>query len=94
VPTGGDAWTINVGRAGMRPDPITGELYLNEHAPSLRALYDLGDPARSRVMHSTGQSGLPWSRHYRGMVRRWARVEYLPLWPGPATPAERLTLQP
>jgi penicillin amidase len=94
VPTGGDAWTINVGRASMRPDAQTGELYLNEHAPSLRALYDLGDPARSRVMHSSGQSGLPWSRHYRDMLRRWARVEYLPLWPDPATPAEGLTLQP
>jgi penicillin amidase len=94
VPTGGDAWTINVGRASMRPDAQTGELYLNEHAPSLRALYDLGDPARSRVMHSSGQSGLPWSRRYRDMLWRWARVEYLPLWPGPSAPADVLTLRP
>jgi penicillin G amidase len=80
VPTGGDNFTINVGRVGIKPDGTTGELYLNEHAPSLRAIYDLGDLSRSRVMHSTGQSGLPWLRQYRSFAAAWARVEYLPLW--------------
>jgi penicillin G amidase len=92
TPTGGDTYTLNVGRVGVKPDATTGELYLNEHAPSLRAIYDLGDPSQSRVMHSTGQSGLPWLRHYRSFVGPWARVEYVPLWsaqavqtrPGPA----------
>jgi penicillin G amidase len=93
-PTGGDAYTLNVGRVSVKPDPTTGELYLNDHAPSLRALYDLGDASQSRVMHSTGQSGLPWSRHYRDFAPRWARVEYLPLW-GTARPAAAsLRLQP
>lgn len=80
APTGGDTYTLNVGRVGVKPDATTGELYLNEHAPSLRAIYDLGDPSQSRVMHSTGQSGLPWLRHYRSFVGHWARVEYVPLW--------------
>ncbi len=82
VPTGGDSYTLNVGRVGVKPDGTTGELYLNEHAPSLRAIYDLGDLSQSRVMHSTGQSGLPWLRQYRSFVGPWARVEYLPLWGG------------
>ncbi len=97
VPTGGDSYTVNVGRVGVKPDGATGELYLNEHAPSLRALYDLGDPSQSRFMHSTGQSGLPWLRHYRSFVGPWARVEYLSLWGAPQTPSARggsLQLQP
>jgi penicillin amidase len=80
VPTGGDTYTLNVGRVGVKPDATTGELYLNEHAPSLRAIYDLGDLSQSRVMQSTGQSGLPWLRHYRSFVGPWARVEYVSLW--------------
>ena len=31
-------------------------------------------------MHSGGQSGLPFSAHYRDFVARWAKVEYVPLW--------------
>jgi penicillin amidase len=92
VPSGGDSYTINVGRVGIKPDPTTGELYLNEHAPSLRALYDIGDPSQSRFMHSTGQSGLPWSARYRDFARPWAGVKYLPLWQG--DPVSSLTLLP
>jgi penicillin amidase len=84
TPVGGDTYTVNVGQVRLRPDPTTGELYLDEHGPSLRALYDLGDPSRSRVMHSTGQSGNPFAAHYRDFVLPWTRVEYVPLWNAPA----------
>lgn len=95
VPTGGDTFTLNVGRVGVKPDADTGELYLNDHAASLRAIYDLGDPARSRVMHSSGQSGLPWSRRYRDFADAWARVAYVPLWPAADdAPAQVQRLQP
>jgi penicillin G amidase len=80
APVGGDTFTVNVSRVTFRPDPTTGELYLGDHGPSLRALYDLGDPAQSRFMHSSGQSGLPWLAHYRDFVGPWARVDYVPLW--------------
>lgn len=80
TPVGGDTYTINVSRVGLRPDPTTQELYLDEHGPSLRALYDLGDPAQSRVMHSTGQSGNVFSPLYRDFVGPWARLEYVSLW--------------
>ena len=81
TPVGGDTFTVNVSRVGLRPDPTTGELYLDEHGPSLRALYDLADPARSRVMHSTGQSGIVFSPLYRSFVQPWQQVDYVPLWP-------------
>jgi penicillin amidase len=92
APVGGDTFTVNVSRVTFRPDPTTGELYLNEHGPSLRALYDLGDPAQSRFMHSSGQSGLPWAAHYRDFVGPWSRVEYVPLWQGEAV--RTLVLRP
>jgi len=80
---GGDTHTVNVSRVGLKPDATTGELYLDEHGPSLRALYDLGDRTQSRVMHSTGQSGLFFAPQYRSFVKPWAAVQYVPLW-GPA----------
>jgi penicillin amidase len=93
APVGGDTHTVNVGRVNLKADSVTGEHYLDEHGPSLRALYDLGDRSRSRFMHSSGQSGLPWSRHYRDLLPRWVQVQDLPVWPQ-AAPAEVLTITP
>lgn len=92
TPVGGDTYTVNVSRVVLRPDAATGELYLNDHGPSLRALYDLADPRQSRVMHSSGQSGLPWSARYRAFVDSWTRVEYVPLWTEAADAAHGGTL--
>ena len=80
TPVGGDTYTVNVGRVSLRPDATTGEHYLDEHGPSMRALYDLGDPTQSRVMLSTGQSGIVLSPLYRRFVKPWAEVGYRPLW--------------
>jgi penicillin amidase len=77
----------------VKPDSVTGEPYLNEHGPSLRALYDLGDRSRSRFMHSGGQSGLPWSAHYRDFLPRWVQGKDVPLWPQ-AAPVAVLTVKP
>jgi len=93
TPVGGDTYTVNVARVSMQPDAATGELYLNEHGPSLRALYDVGDPARSRVMTSSGQSGIVLSPLYRRFVQPWATVRSVPLWPA-EPPEATLTLQP
>ena len=84
TPVGGDTYTINVSRVGLTADKTTGELYLGEHGPSLRALYDLGDPAESRIVHSSGQSGLPFAAGYRDFMQPWAKVQDLPLWGGVA----------
>ena len=93
VPVGGDTHTVNAARVGLRPDATTGELYLDEHGPSLRAVYDLGDPAQSRFMHSTGQSGIVFSPFFRNFVQPWAAVQYVPVWPQGA-PVEVLVVKP
>lgn len=80
APAPGDTFTIDAGRVSLVPDPRTGELYLNEHGPSYRGLYDLADPARSRFVTSTGPSALPWSLAYRRFFAKWARNETLALW--------------
>ena len=74
--TGGDNYTVNVARYHLKGD----EPYLNEHAASLRAIYDLKDAANSSVMHSSGQSGLVLAPEYRGFVGPWTAVRDLPLW--------------
>jgi hypothetical protein len=47
-------------------------------------------------MHSSGQSGLPWSSRYRSFLQRWAGVDHVPLWPaaGEATAGGTLVLKP
>ena len=70
-----------------------GERYLSEHGPSFRGLYDLADPSKSRVMHSTGQSGIVFSPLYRRFVAPWAGVRDVPLWADGA-PAHVLELAP
>jgi penicillin G amidase len=92
APVGGDTYTLNVSRVGLTPDKTTGELYLGEHGPSLRALYDLGDPAQSRIVHSSGQSGLPFAAAYRNFMQTWVKVEDVPLWGGAAV--HTLVLKP
>ncbi len=94
TPVGGDTHTVNVSRVGLRPDTTTGELYLDEHGPSLRAIYDLSDPAQSRVMHSSGQSGIVFSSLYRSFVQPWAAVQYVPLWPALDAPLQVLVVKP
>jgi penicillin amidase len=93
TPVGGDTYTVNVSRVRFDPGATGAVLYLDEHGPSLRALYDLADPAQSRFMHSTGQSGIFWSPLYRHFVEPWSRVEYLPLWPKTES-TEVLVLKP
>jgi len=76
VPSAGDTYTVNVGRNQMDDDAHP---YANRHAPSLRAIYDLGSPDRSLYIHAGGQSGNPLSRHYRSFTDAWARGDYAPM---------------
>jgi penicillin amidase len=76
VPTGGDTYTVNVGRYNLRDEK---EPFTSRHAASLRALYDLSDLENSRFIHSTGQSGNVLSPLYANFNQRWADVAYLPM---------------
>jgi penicillin amidase len=81
VPVGGDSHSINATRVGLKPDSQTGELFLVEHAPSLRAVYDLADPSRSRFIHSSGQSGIALTPDYRSFSPLWAAGKQVSVWP-------------
>jgi penicillin amidase len=76
VPTPGDAYSVNVGRNDIRNEAAP---FLNLHAASLRAIYDLGDLDNSLFIHSTGQSGNVLSPLYDNFAAPWANVEYLPM---------------
>jgi penicillin amidase len=76
VASPGDAYTVNVGRSNFEDDA---DPYGNRHAASLRAIYDLADPQASLFIHPGGQSGNPFSAHYRSFAGAWARGEYVPM---------------
>lgn len=91
VPVAGDTYTVNAMRVSL--SGADGERYRSTHGPSLRALYDLAERANSRVIHSSGQSGLPWAGAYRDMAQPWAEGRSLPLWPQGEAAAAGGTLQ-
>ncbi|MCY1292886.1 Penicillin amidase [compost metagenome] len=90
MPTGGDTYTVNVGRHNLRDEKAPFE---NTHAASVRALYDLADLPGSRFMDSTGQSGNALLPRYRDWTGKWAAVEYVTMPLAPAQ-ADALTLVP
>jgi penicillin amidase len=67
---------VNVGSGDFNDEA---EPFASRHAPSLRAISDLGDPQASVFIHSGGQSGNPLSAHYRDFAPAWARGEYVPM---------------
>jgi penicillin amidase len=73
VPSGGDNYTLNRGRAEFAEEPP----FANKHAASYRAIYDLADLDRSLYVQTTGQSGNAFSPFYRSFAQRWARGEYI-----------------
>lgn len=76
VETNGGAYTLN------RADGLPGTgplLFPDTHAAGYRAVYDLGDPAASRFMVATGQSGNPLSPHYRDLTPLWRDNQYVGL---------------
>lgn len=93
VPMAGDTHTVSATQVGLRPDARSGAVFQIGHSASLRAVYDVGDRARSGVMHSSGQSGNVFSPRYRDFIGPWSRGELLPLWPQGA-PAAVLVLKP
>ena len=91
VPSHGDSYTVNVGQynAGEARGP-----FVNRHAASLRAVYDLADLEQSRFIYQTGQSGLVFSPRYRDMSSAWAQTGYRALQRTPARWVHQLTLAP
>ncbi len=76
VPFPGDAFTVNVGRPVLNNPKAP---FQANHAPSLRAIYDLNDPEQSVFMFPTGQSGWVQSQRYRNLSAPWANNHAVPL---------------
>jgi len=70
---GGDAFTVSA--AGFDPEAP----YRTIVSASYRQLIDTKDWSSGRAIHGSGQSGLPFHRHYRDLVTMWAKVEYHPM---------------
>ncbi len=71
-PTGGDLFTVNNG--GFSRDTFSQII-----VASYRQVIDLHDWDQSVAIHTTGQSGLPFHRHYRDQVPLWATGGYHPM---------------
>jgi penicillin amidase len=52
------------------------ESYEVTDLPSLRAIYDLSDFNRSVTVHTTGQSGHAYHKHYDDMASLWVSIQY------------------
>jgi len=65
---------------------------------SMRMIIDLSDFAKSISIHTTGQSGHPYSENYDDMIDLWRKIEYHPmLWARgqvEAATVQRLILKP
>ncbi|MGE5250397.1 MAG: penicillin acylase family protein [Bacteroidota bacterium] len=47
--------------------------------PSMRMIVDLGDLTNSLTVHTTGESGHAFTRHYADMAPMWAGIQYYPM---------------
>lgn len=47
--------------------------------PSMRMIVDFSDLSRSLSVHTTGQSGHPYSPHYGDMIDLWRNIQYHPM---------------
>jgi penicillin amidase len=45
----------------------------------MRVIYDVSDFDNSLSIHTTGQSGHPFSEHYGDMIDMWRTIQYRPM---------------
>ena len=88
--SGGDNYTVNVGSFS----PSTGQFpFRHRHGASLRAVYDLGELARSQFALAGGQSGHMASPHYVDQLESWRDGGYFEA-SDVSKAVHRLTLRP
>jgi penicillin amidase len=73
VPSPGGTYTLNRGQVDFNSEPP----FANRGAASCRAIYDLSNLENSQFIHTTGQSGNPFSPLYRSFAERWSKGEYI-----------------
>lgn len=73
VETDGGDHTVNRGQTRQGgPSP-----YSHVHGSGYRAVYDLSNLDNSRYIIATGQSGNPFSSHYRDLLDRWLSGDFV-----------------
>ncbi len=73
VPTGGGSGIVNAtGWSASQPFAV-------RSLPSLRVIIDMADLENSCAIHTTGQSGHPFSPHYADLINDWRFIRYHPL---------------
>ena len=78
---------LDIGPFGISGSPTTANAQAYKlynpfevtNGPSYRALFDLGDLDRSKIVLPTGQSGNPMDRHYRDQVPLYNSGRYRPV---------------
>ncbi|MEO4040919.1 penicillin acylase family protein [Hoeflea sp. CAU 1731] len=80
VASPGGPYTIDRGMPEFGSD----KPYENALGTSMRAVYDLADLDQSTFMTSTGQSGNPFSKHYRDFAEPWSNAQAFTISTDPA----------
>jgi len=73
VETDGGDHTINRGQTRQGGHAPNSHI----HGSGYRAVYDLGNLDNSRYIIATGQSGNPFSHHYRDLLDRWRNGDFI-----------------
>ncbi len=73
-PTGGSKGIVNATGYSV------GKTFAVRTLPSEREIVDLSDLDKSLAIHTTGESGHAYSKHYDDMAPLWAKVKYYPMW--------------
>lgn len=74
-PTGGSSDTVNNAAWSIE----TGNFTVTAWLASMRMIVDLSDFTKSVAIHTTGQSGHPYSKHYDDMIGLWLNMKYHPM---------------
>ena len=72
APIAGGRYTVNV--SGISNNPAS--LNQSSFGASYRGIFDMSTPDKSLFVQPTGQSGNPFSKHYRDLFPLWRDVEY------------------
>ncbi|MEM6462108.1 MAG: penicillin acylase family protein [Pseudomonadota bacterium] len=72
IESAGGPFTLNRGQLALRD---AAGAFVNRSGSSYRAIYNFSDLDQSTYIQSTGQSGNPFSRHYRDFAVPWSNVE-------------------
>ncbi|MFQ6000591.1 MAG: penicillin acylase family protein [Anaerolineae bacterium] len=85
IPARGSGFTVNAASfdysafaEGLKPMEI-GEVFAVQSGVSQRLIVDLSDFSNSLSIHTTGQVGIPFHKHYGDMISSWQGVKYHPL---------------